>query len=197
MTPARIRSLLLPALALLSTSHAVFAQRPVEILPQPSGFLCCNMHTDGKWISDINYIENAPTVVPLGTPARVTGYGNHRVMLQLGDRPQALGNDYSRTMKLVDYARRYVVPHDPRTLLATYPPQVRDAISAGHIRAGMTREQVVMAVGYPITSENPTLDAPTWRYWRSMTDEFQVLWADGVVKEVVGDTITKRAVFED
>lgn len=174
------------------------AQRPVEVLPQPAGFLCCNMHTDGKWISDINYVENAPAIVPLGTPARVTGYGSHRVQVLLGAKPQTLGNVYSRTMKLDEFARRYVVAEDPLTKLAAFAPEMRSAILAGHIRRGMSREQVAMAVGYPITSENPRLDAETWRYWRSMSDEFQVLWnGQGLVADVVGEVLAKRAVFEE
>ncbi|MEP6877001.1 MAG: cell envelope protein SmpA, partial [Burkholderiales bacterium] len=61
-----------------------------------------------------------------------------------------------------------------------------------------TREQVAMAVGYPISSENPRLDVATWRYWRSMNDEFQVLWnADGLVTDVIGGVIARRAVFEE
>lgn len=31
-----------------------------------SGYLCCNMRTDGDWISDINYQENGKTVIPAG-----------------------------------------------------------------------------------------------------------------------------------
>ena len=89
---------------LAALSAGACAQRQVEVLPQPTGFLCCNMHTDGKWISDINYVENAPAIVPLGTPAQVTGYGRHRVQMLLGGKPQTLGNDYSRTLKPEDFA---------------------------------------------------------------------------------------------
>ena len=32
---------------------------------------------------------------------------------------------------------------------------------------GMTREQCIVAVGYPLTSENASIDASTWRIWRS------------------------------
>ena len=166
--------------------------------PTFSGYLCCNMHTDGKWLSDINYVENAPAIVPLGTPLSVTGYGRHRVFVQMDNRPQTLGNDYSRTMTLTEFARRYVVAADPKARLDTFPTELRSAILAGHIRRGMSREQVAMAVGYPISSENPRLDAPAWRYWRSMSDEFQVLFgSDGLVTEVVGSTLVKRAVFEE
>ena len=97
--------------------------------------------------------------------------------MQIANRPHTLGNDYSRTMTLEEYAKRYVVPADPLIRLAAFAPEVRNAILAGHIRRGMTREQVLMAAGYLITSENPSLDASTWRYWRywrSMNHEFQV-----------------------
>jgi len=30
---------------------------------------------------------------------------------------------------------------------------------------GMTREQVVMSLGYPISSENPNLNSKAWTYW--------------------------------
>ena len=42
------------------------------------GYLCCNMRSDGSWISDSNYAEGGKRVIPAGTPARVTGYGRYR-----------------------------------------------------------------------------------------------------------------------
>ena len=47
-----------------------------------TGYLCCNMRTDGSWISDINYDENGKTVIPAGTPVKVLGYGRHRVHIE-------------------------------------------------------------------------------------------------------------------
>ena len=38
----------------------------------------------------------------------------------------------------------------------------------------MTREQVAIALGYPVSSENPDLEAPVWRYWLDSFTEFQV-----------------------
>ena len=82
--------------------------------------------------------------------------------------------------------------------MAASPPELHSAVLAGHIRRGMSREQVAIALGYPIISESPRLDASTWRYWRSMSDQFQVLFgADGLAAEVVGGTLVKRAVFEE
>lgn len=33
-----------------------------------SGYLCCNMRTDGSWISDINYDESGKTMIPDASP---------------------------------------------------------------------------------------------------------------------------------
>jgi len=62
---------------------------------------------------------------------------------------------------------------------------VRDAIKAARLFNGMTREQVLMSVGYPISGETPNLDTPVWRYWLNTSEEFQVVFdAQRVVKEV-------------
>ncbi|NRF67443.1 hypothetical protein HLB44_10645 [Aquincola sp. S2] len=178
-------------LAVLAMPFAASAQ------PTPEGYLCCNLRTDGKWISDSNYMESGKRVIPLGTAAKVTGYGRFRAFVDLGDNSkQALGNDYSRDLEMSAFATRYVVAEDPKKKLAALPPKLREAITSGRLAVGMSRDQVVMAVGYPITSENPRLDAKVLRFWLSSFQEFQVVFDDkGSVKEIVTfDPATRHAV---
>jgi len=171
---------------------------PAAAQPTFDGFLCCNMRTDGSWISDSNYAENGKKVIPVGTPARVTGYGRNRVQVELAGSKQAIGNDYSRDLDLGAFAKRYVVGEDPARKIAGYPPKIRDAIKSARITKGMTREQVAMAVGYPISSENPNLDAPVWRMWLGSFSEFQVLFDNrGQVREVTTDPQTRNLVVMD
>lgn len=80
----------------------------------PEGWLCCNMRTDGAWISDINYKETHKTMIPLGTPVKVTGYGRYRVHTLMDGKRQDIGNDYSRDLDLSAFARRYVWAENPR-----------------------------------------------------------------------------------
>ena len=55
-----------------------------------------------------------------------------------------------------------------------------------------------MALGYPVTSENPSLEAARWTYWQSSFTEYRVEFgADGRVADVIGEVIFKRDVFED
>lgn len=168
-------------------------------LPEPAaGFLCCNMRTDGSWISDINYAENGKRVIPLGTPIRATGYGRNRVYVELPEGKQAIGNDYSRDLSPVEFAKRYIVATDPKQKLAGVSPKVRKAIETARVMPGMTREQVLMAVGYPVSSENPHLDSKVWRFWLSSFAEFQVVFGnDDRVREITTDAQTRNLVVMD
>ena len=135
--------------------------------PLESGFLCCNMRTDGSWISDNNYAENGKRIVPLGTPIKFVSLGRYRVNVEIDGRRQSIGNDYSRELTLEEFAARYIVAKNPRDGFATLPPKIRLGMESMRVTKGMTKEQVIAAIGHPITSENPHLDVRQWRYWLS------------------------------
>jgi hypothetical protein len=175
---------------LMSAAPSGFAQdKPVE-------YLCCNMRTDGSWISDINYDENGKRIVPAGTPIKVTGYGHYRLKVDVNGKGQAIGNDYSRDLTLDAFAKRYVVSEDPAAKIAAFPKKIQEAIASARISKGMTREQVLMSVGYPVSSENHNLDDKTWRFWLSSFVEFRVKFDDsGRVVDVEGDGDAKSKVL--
>ena len=163
--------------------------------PPFQGFLCCNMQSDGSWISDINYRAEGKKLVHAGTPVKVTGFGRWRVLVEIGGQSLAIGNDYSRSMSMEEFARRYVVAEDPSPRVQSAPAKVREAIQAAKVTRGMTREQVLLAIGYPITSYNEKLDAPIWRYWLDRSSEYQVFWgADGHVERVFGAPAVRAKV---
>ena len=192
------RALRAACIALAAVAAAAPSAVRAEDLPSPAtGFLCCNMRSDGSWISDANYAENGKRIVPLGTPMTVTGYGRYRVYVDLGGKKQSIGNDYSRDLDLLTFAKRYLVTEDPKAKLATFPPKVRQAIENAQVMKGMTREQVFMAVGYPISSENPRLDARVLRYWLSSFSEFQVIFDGNVVKAIETDPQTANIVVAE
>ena len=180
------RNLVLAATALL-TCAAAHAQATF------SGWLCCNMRTDGSWISEINY-DSATRTIPAGTPVEITGYGRYRVHTRMNGEVMDLGNDYSREMDMGAFAHRYVVPYNPQRRLRAAPPAVQQAVRASRVRPGMTREQVAMSLGYPIANETPHLDNRVWKYWRSSGEEFHVIFnRRGVVEAVRSDDPNLRA----
>lgn len=184
--------MILPALLAAAGTTAAHAAEKYD------GFLCCNMRSDGSWISDSNYAENGKRVIPAGTPVQVTGFGRYRVNVIIDGKKQAIGNDYSRDLDDAAFAARYVPTVDPKAAIAAAPAKIRDAITSSRITKGMTREQVIIALGYPISSENPNLDSNLWRFWRSSFAEFQVQFdGAGRVQAITTDPQTKNLVWVD
>lgn len=169
-------------------------------LAQPAvpkeGYLCCNLRTDGDWISDINYEESGKRVIPYGTPVKFLEYGRYRVYVEIQGKRQGLGNDYSRDLTKEQFAARYIVTADPRKAAASARPKIRKAIETARVTKGMTREQVAMAVGYPVSSENPDLKSHIWRFWLGSFSPFTVAFGeDGRVKAVEADAQTLLRVY--
>ena len=174
---------------------AVLAAGAAQAQATYSGFLCCNMRTDGAWISDINYAENGKRVIPAGTPVTITGYGRYRVNTTMAGQRQDIGNDYSRDLDLENFAKRYVVMADPKAALAKASPRIRKAVETQRLVKGMTREQVIMSVGWPVTSENPHIDNKIWRFWLSSFEEFQVKFdGAGKVVAIEGDSMVRNRI---
>lgn len=154
-----------------------------------SGYACCNLHYEGDWISDSNYAELP--YLPAGTPIKVKSISGYRVYVDVEGRPMRMGLDYGRVQETTEqWVRKVVVTEDPKPKIASYPPSVREAIRSSRLMKGMTKEQVVLSVGYPQTDENPRLDVPFWRYWRSSFAPYSVHWSNSRVEKIDADTDT-------
>lgn len=183
----RSSSCLVPLAAccvLLAVSPAR-AQAPGQ---QPfEGYLCCNFFDDGSWINDINYRSEHHKLVPAGTPVKVLGYGRWRINVEIAGRRTSIGNDYSRTIPLEEWAHRVVVAEDPTRALAGASARVQRAVREARVVPGMTRAQVRMALGWPPLGYNATLDGPLWQYWVNRSYAYQVFWDEkGRVDRVFG-----------
>jgi len=160
-----------------------------------SGYACCNLRYDGDQIKDSN-LGQLPFIAA-GTPIKVKTIDDYVAEVDVDGRPMRLVLENRGAETIQKWLARIVVSEDPRTKLAAFPPAVREAIRAGKLAKGMTREQVIMAVGYPQTSDKLPLDGPHWRYWWSGFSPYYVYWSRDKVSringqgEVVGNVIFK------
>ena len=160
------------------------------------GYACCNMHYSKDWINDGNYAELP--MIAAGTPVQVLKYARHRAYVNIEGKQLGLGHDYGRDQESLDaWVNKVVVNEDPRPRIASYPFAVQEAIRQGKVMIGMTREQCIVAVGYPLTSENASLDATSWRIWRSTHEEYQLNFGpDGHLVSVTGeDEVTTQMLY--
>lgn len=154
-----------------------------------SGYACCNLHYEGDWISDSNLAQLA--FIPAGTPISVKKIDGYRANVDVDGKPMRLGHDYGRAQESTEqWVNKLVVLDDPKLKMAKFSPAVRNAIAAGKLMKGMTKEQVIMAVGHPQTNENPRLDGPYWRYWWSSFGPYYVYWKGNTVSKIDGHSET-------
>lgn len=171
----------------IATALAVLAfAAPVLAQELPQGYTCCNLHYDGDWISDANW--GASPMIPAGAPIKVLSWGSNRAAVEIEGKALRIGHDYGRKDESLEtYVGRLVVKNNPRAKIDRYPEKVRAAIKAGKPATGMTREQVIMAVGYPATHQTRSLDANVWHHWTSRTKRYEIHWNDkGTVQKIVG-----------
>lgn len=144
----------------------------------PRTYACCNLHYDeDRWISDGNWIERP--FLPAGTPLQIYEYRKDRVKALVDGRVTWLGLDNGgKQQTLADWVARLAVKDDPSPRIAAYPARVQAAIQAGKVVPGMTKEQVVVALGHPRTDLNPSLAAPRWAYVTEADATFFLVWTD-------------------
>lgn len=171
----------IPWLAALAFAAAL----PAAARDKPEGYTCCNLHFKGDWISDANW-HNQP-MIPAGAKIRVLDYGWNRASVDIDGKPFRLGHDYGRREEsLEQWVAKIVVKHNPRAKIEKYPARVKAAIAEGRVIPGMTREQVLIAVGHPPTHQTPTLSATVWNHWASNAGRYEVHWKGDHVDRLVG-----------
>ena len=62
-------------------------------------------------------------------------------------------------------------------------PEIAGSIRSGQPLRGMTKEQVLMARGYPPGHETPSLDGDRWTYWSSRLVKHTLVFTDGRLSE--------------
>ena len=163
------------ALATLAVGCAGTLVSPVGWGTLPAGYTCCNLHYSDDWISDGNW--GGFPIIPAGTPIRVVGYGPNRAHVEIDGKQFRIGHDYGRGQETLEqYVAKLVVKEDPRARVAAWPGPIREAIRNGRLTQGMTREQAIIAAGYPATHRTPILEAPVWTYWDDRMTSYQVTW---------------------
>lgn len=155
-----------------------------------AGYACCNLRYSGDTISDANLAQQP--FIPAGTPIKVRRIDGHRAEIDVAGKAMRLEHDYGKAREsLTAWLNRIVVGEDPRARIARYPQPVRNAIAAGQLQKGMSREQVIVAVGYPPAEDHAQPEAVSWRYWWSSAVPYYLYWTKtGSLGRIEGDAAT-------
>ena len=126
------------------------------------------------------------TLVPINTPVTLVSLEGKKMVLRLA-------NGIAVTIKNVEkYSRRDMVKisHD---MLALQPVPIErfdeatvNSIKSGTLKNGMTKEQAVMARGYPPGDQTPSIDADVWLYWSNRRTVQTIVFSNGVLVQGSG-----------
>jgi hypothetical protein len=184
------------ALGMLAVSAAA-CHPPVkpEVLQQWQSrtlYTCCNIRHEGDAVSDGNYAVGA--ILPFGSPATVQKMTSDSITIQAAGQPLTLQHEYGRDQESADqYFGKLLVQTDPHARFASFPADVQHAITDGRVERGMTKEQVLMSLGYPPTHRTASTDLNTWTYWYNRWVTYQVQFgADGKVAMLIGNAPTNN-----
>ncbi len=157
-------------------------------------YTCCNLRYEGDWISDANW--GRLPMVPAGARIKLVDASKNRAKILVDGRPMRFGLDYGRQQITIDkLLDRLSLKDDPAPRIASWPEPVRQAVRAGQVVAGMTREQAIVALGYPRLDATPDTSATTWRYWTIQDEEYTLEWNSvGLLDRVIGSESVLRSV---
>ncbi|MGI5861236.1 MAG: hypothetical protein ACOX6T_04155 [Myxococcales bacterium] len=143
-----------------------------------------NLHPDEKnqRLYSVNY--QLEGLLPRCTKVRVKSINKKAMKFTLVDS----GRDY-------EYLFHETLREDPETHLAKYFGAKCDAtaklskvdqtgIRDGRAIEGMSKQGVILAIGYPPEHATPSLDSNEWTYWKNRFGKLIVRFADGKVTEV-------------
>lgn len=168
-----------------------------EVLKAMEGavFVATNLRYEGDWISDASQ-AHLP-FVPIGSKLKVVELSTNRASILVDGRKMRMGLDWSRGFETMQqFVARVTASEDPRLKLASLPDKVRNAIVAGRVFLGMSREHALLALGRPRFDFNPTLDAQEWKYQSQDREEMFLLFDEaGLLKEIDGSRKARKLVL--
>lgn len=140
-------------------------------------YACCNLRYGDDWISDAN--ATGSPFIPAGTPIAIREYGRNRIHVLVDGYPMTIGHDYGRKQETKEqFVAKLLISVNPIEAIMGFPPAVQKAIRSGKIMRGMTRDQVIISLGYPRTDMTATLEAAAWKYSTADGNDYEVVWSD-------------------
>ena len=153
-------------------------------------YTCCNIHDEGKTINDANYYVGS--LLAFGSAAEVVNVSGNSMTFRAGTTELTLVHSYGKDQESdQQYFSKILVDTDPHLRFAAYPKPVQDAITDARVEKGMTKEQVIMSLGYPPTHRTANTDLNTWVYWYNRWITYQVQFGpNGTVDNLSGNAPT-------
>jgi len=130
-----------------------------------------------------NYRRGAS--IPVNTPVKLLNVTSKTIEVEVDNSSQKLlvkniekhtGDDIYRVFDKM-FAKKKIN-------LSKFTAQERSNIDNGTVDTGMSKDAVIVAIGYPPITETMNLDSNLWVYWSGRFNKFNVHFKNGKVSKV-------------
>jgi hypothetical protein len=125
-----------------------------------------------------NYARS--TVIPINTPVRVINVRGNNIQIETMQTPVTIVNVPKFTKINTEQLFERMFSVDPIDLSGV-KPDYQAAMRQGLLRLGMTKQEAIMARGYPPAHATPSLDLDRWVYWSARVIKQTIAFENGVV----------------
>ncbi len=141
-----------------------------------------NIHAParGNRLSSVNY--QGELLIPICTPvtfSRVTDREALFTLVTTGQPYRYVFHRRSLREPINQHLARYFGTACPD--ISGLSPEDQSGVRDGRVYQGMTKQGVILAIGYPPQHRTPSLDGDVWRYWRTRMGTFEVYFQNGFV----------------
>jgi hypothetical protein len=174
---------------------AVYAIAGCASTPAPDGaraadpslrYTLVNLHPDDgrRRMYTMNYQQ--PGLIPRCTAVRFLETGTTHTIVEIAanSRRYLYMTHQSLPEPLARHLARYFGKSCDPAAVTTLSDVDRDGIARGKALPGMTKDGVLLAIGYPPEHVTPTREANVWTYWKSRSRTFTVEFDDGKVVRI-------------
>ena len=167
-----------PAGKFASMTFPEIAPPMVDPVAGQDYFLRSTLHFEDGEYAATNYARGA--IVPINTPVRIVSMRGKKIEIKRLDAGDTLEieNVEKYTRKSLPELARILFSAEP-TPIEQLPEELAASIRNGDMRLGMTKEQVLMARGYPPAHETSSIESDRWIFWSSRFVKHTVIFANG------------------
>ena len=169
------RAALFMALTALAGCQKALSPELLRVYQSKTLYTCCNIHYEHEGINDANYYVGA--TVPFGSPVRVEDSGRGSITFTAGGQKLTLVHSYGTEQEsFQQFIDKILVPDDPAARVARFPEVVQRAIRESRVEIGMTKDQVLVSLGYPPTHRTASTAQNEWTYWYNRWVTYRVVF---------------------
>ena len=182
------RALLLAAMIFILTANFAFA-----LSEGKEYFVKTALHAvRGDEIYWVNYTDKS-ILIGTGEKVLITSISGHKIKFELGGKTYSFAFTEKGNSGTDELYNKFFTERDIKDETAKYPADIKDKIKRGVAEKGMTKEQVLRAVGCPALAGNQKtynltlkeiMASDRWIYYFNRFNRWQAEFKDGRLVDI-------------